>query len=292
MSYGAVFAPSVATLRCPAGGVAVIDPRRPVVCGADGRLKYRGPPVYALGTAFGQVDVADSCPWPWEDLSCPPDCYCTFAGVRYATDEVYVLRVKVDLPSPIDSTSKALLFARALGQSFVSMEQTREVRGVAVKDLSGGLWQVDIVYTSPEGGTPFVSRTVEGMREDIDGNKTLRDAFPGMSVLSAKRLELIAPSSVIYWLSVPVVWSSQLELEGGAGGPTRAYGSGQNVWRGTAAERQVQMAPKKPAPGGPGPGGGPGARAGPSTVAVGVVLLGGFWLWRRKKKGKRFFARR
>lgn len=223
--------------------------------------------------ALGDPDVSSSCPWPWETPVCPPACYCDFYGLYYARDEVYVFRAVVRLGQPIDKASKALLFGRALGEAFVP---ALDVRGVALSDLGDGSWQVEIVYTAPIPGAPLLQKNDAGLREAIETSSPLRAEFPGLQVVSGKRLQLLAPEAIAFWLSAPVLWSSQSDE------PTQAFARGEGVWLGTAAQRQVQLQPQKPVPVGPAGGGGVGGQLSTKTV-VGVIVIGAV-LWAALRK--------
>lgn len=226
----------------------------------------------AFGQSFGN-DVATSCPWPWQTPTCPPECYCDFYGAYYATDEVYVFRAVVQLPTPLDTTSKAMLFARAFGEGTLAVNPL-DVRGVAIADLGGGRFQVDIVYTTDDAGVPLAQKSDASLTQAINDAPPLRDEFPGMVVESGRRLELLSPSAVAYWLSVPIVWSAEH-------GPTQAYGQGQNVWLGTAAQRQVKLEPKDPTPVGqkPPPGKPPGSGKIDTTAVLGAAAIAAvLWL--------------
>lgn len=231
--------------------------------------------------ALGQTeaDVAASCPWPWQEPQCPPACYCNFYGLYYDTDEVYVFRLTAKLPSPIDTSSKALLFARALGEGFMRTD-TSDVRGVAFEDLGQGRYQVDIVYTTTDDGVPIAQKNDTGLTEALSVSPLLRDEFPGLVVEHGRRLQLLDKGAIAYWLSAPVVWSAQTRSV------TQAYGRGDNVWHGTAAQRQAQLQPKEPTPVGPGGGNGGGIFTGKtsSTTIVGAVVIGAIlWMALRRK---------
>ena len=213
--------------------------------------------------AMGQVastDVATSCPWPWQTPRCPPECYCDFYGAYYASDEVYVFRTVVQLPAALDTTSKAMLFARAFGEATLSVNPL-DVRGVALSDLGGGRYQVDIVYTTEDAGVPLAQKGDASLTKAISEATPLRDEFPGMVVESGRRLLLLDDGATAYWLSVPVVWSA-------SHGATQAYGQGQNVWIGTAAQRQVKLEPKDPTPIGVNPPKTPPAAGGMNTTTI------------------------
>jgi hypothetical protein len=226
--------------------------------------------------------VATSCPWPWQTPECPPECYCDFYGAYYATDEVYVFRAVVKLPASIDSTSQAMLFAKAFGEATLGTNPL-DVRGVTVLDLGGGSYQVEIVYTTSDAGVPLAQKGDVSLTQAIDASPALRDEFPGMKVSGGRRLQLLDAGSVAYWLSVPIVWRA-------GAGPTQAYGRGDNVWLGTAAQRQAQMKPKDPTPVGTKP---PTSVGGlDSTALLGAAAIAAvLWLAFTRRKRTRRIAR-
>lgn len=218
---------------------------------------------------FGGADGVVSCPWPWQTPVCPPECYCEFYGGYYEDDEAYVLRLDVMGVDSIEEASQGVLFARALGESFM-VTDPGDVRGVALEKTAPGRWTVEIVYSTDDSGVPVAGRTDTGFRDEITKNASLRAEFPNLQVVSARRLRLLDPAGVKYWLSAAVLWSA-------SHGSTMAYDRAENVWLGSAAKRQRSLPPKEPVPVGPGGKTEPGGKLSTETVVamalVGAVLV-------------------
>jgi hypothetical protein len=227
---------------------------------------------------MGAADGVVSCPWPWQTPVCPPECYCEFYGGYYEDDEVYVLRLDVMGIDAIEEASQAILFARALGESFMVTDPC-DVRGVAFDKTSTGRFTVEIPYSTDDAGVSVAQHTEAGLGEKIAENGSLRAEFPNFQVVSARRLRLLDEAAVKYWLSAAIVWSA-------SHGSTIAYDRAENVWTGSAAQRQKALQSKEPLPVGPPPGSNEGVGLSTETMVglalVGVVLLLAFRARRRK----------
>ncbi len=231
---------------------------------------------------FGQSDVAEKCPGVIFGKT-PTNDYCPFSRVLWSDTDVYVMRLTVDGVPEIQTTSQALKWANAYGESLLNVPgigvQRQDVRALVLQPQSAqGVWKIEVVVTTPDAGVPIAQRTAAGMIEQLELNSDLRAQWPNFRVTGFQSLQLLR--NVADMAASPVVWSWQLAEKFGSG-KTEAYGRGEGVWLGgTAARPQARMAvhvepPIAPPKNGP-PSPGPTAGGITAATVVGVVLVGAF----------------
>jgi hypothetical protein len=207
---------------------------------------------------------------------CPPDCYSPYWQLWQSTDDVYVLRLRVSGAVEMSSSSAALLWAKAAGQ--LQRQTDLSVSGVAIEDLGGGNWLIEVVFTSATSGSVTYQlgwkHNVDTLGSKIAAHPDVVAEWPGVRVAPVEWLELDGPpSAVSYWRAAPILWSHSLPSPGGFGGPTMSFGRGEGAWVGSAANRLRQLQPQPVLPVGKKTDSDLGTVTASSLVALGIGAL-------------------
>lgn len=163
----------------------------------------------------------------------------SFVGCSLQTDDVILWRaVAKGMPSP-PSVRDLLLLGKAAAKA---SEYFMNLRGIAVRPLSGSQHAIDVVMTGkypiplhPACGPGGVIGTLVGapesgaeLGEQVVADPEVRAAMPKLE-LSQMRYELLVgpPAAVDAWLAHGLLYESGV-------GPTDAYAEGKGVYVGSA----------------------------------------------------------